>query len=40
MDTPSGLRAAYPLKRISTMEVVRRGIRYTLPVQRKKPAKP
>ena len=31
IDTPAGLRAAYPLKRMETVEVVRRGIQYELP---------
>ena len=31
METPSGLRTAYPLKKMDTVEVVRRGIRYELP---------
>ena len=31
MQTPAGLRTAYPLKRMETAEVVRRGIRYELP---------
>jgi len=31
MDTPSGLRTAYPLKKMETVEVVRRGIEYELP---------
>ena len=31
MDTPSGLRTVYPLKKMETVEVVRRGIQYELP---------
>ena len=31
IDTPAGLRAAYPLKKMDTVEVVRRGIQYELP---------
>ncbi len=31
METPSGLRTAYPLKKMETVEVVRRGIQYKLP---------
>ena len=31
METPSGLRTAYPLKKMETVEVVRRGIQYELP---------
>lgn len=31
METPSGLRTAYPLTRMETVEVVRRGIQYELP---------
>jgi hypothetical protein len=31
MDTPAGLRTAYPLKKLETVEVVRRGIEYELP---------
>jgi hypothetical protein len=30
-DTPSGLRTAYPLTKMTTVEVVRRGIQYELP---------
>jgi hypothetical protein len=41
MKTPAGLRTAYPLKKMATVEVVRRGIQYELPrlqPQRKSPA--
>jgi hypothetical protein len=31
LDTPFGLRTAYPLKKLDTVEVVRRGILYELP---------
>jgi hypothetical protein len=31
MQTPAGLRTAYPLKKMDTVEVVRRGIQYDLP---------
>lgn len=31
IDTPAGLRTAYPLTRLETVEVVRRGIEYELP---------
>ncbi|HMD37227.1 MAG TPA: hypothetical protein VKH42_19765 [Vicinamibacterales bacterium] len=31
METPAGLRTAYPLTKMETVEVVRRGIRYDLP---------
>jgi hypothetical protein len=31
ISTPSGLRTAYPLKKMDTVEVVRRGIQYELP---------
>jgi len=31
IDTPAGLRTAYPLNRMEAVEVVRRGIRYDLP---------
>lgn len=31
METPSGLRTAYPLTKLETVEVVRRGIMYELP---------
>jgi hypothetical protein len=31
IETPNGLRAAYPLKRMESAEVVRRGILYELP---------
>ncbi|HEV3139630.1 MAG TPA: hypothetical protein VGY57_03895 [Vicinamibacterales bacterium] len=31
MDTPAGLRTAYPLTKMETVEVVRRGIQYELP---------
>jgi len=31
MQTPGGLRTAYPLTKMSAVEVVRRGIRYELP---------
>jgi hypothetical protein len=31
IETPSGLRTAYPLKKMETVEVVRRGIQYELP---------
>jgi len=31
MQTPAGLRTAYPLTKMETVEVVRRGIRYELP---------
>ena len=37
MDTPAGLRTAYPLTKMETVEVVRRGIQYELPTLR--PAK-
>ncbi len=38
MDTPSGLRTAYPLTKLESVEVVRRGIEYELP-QKKSPAR-
>jgi hypothetical protein len=31
IQTPAGLRTAYPLKKMETVEVVRRGIQYELP---------
>jgi hypothetical protein len=31
IDTPAGLRTAYPLKKMEAVEVLRRGIRYELP---------
>ena len=31
METPAGLRTAYPLTKMDTVEVVRRGIQYELP---------
>jgi hypothetical protein len=31
METPAGLRTVYPLTKMDTVEVVRRGIRYELP---------
>jgi hypothetical protein len=31
IQTPAGVRTAYPLKKMDTVEVVRRGIRYDLP---------
>lgn len=31
LETPSGLRTAYPITRMDAVEVVRRGIRYELP---------
>lgn len=31
IQTPAGMRTAYPLKKMDTVEVVRRGIRYELP---------
>jgi len=31
METPAGLRTAYPLTKMETVEVVRRGIQYELP---------
>ena len=31
IDTPAGLRTAYPLKKMEAVEVVRRGIEYELP---------
>jgi hypothetical protein len=31
MQTPAGMRTAYPLKKMDTVEVVRRGIQYQLP---------
>ena len=31
LDTPTGIRTAYPLTRMEAVEVVRRGIRYELP---------
>ena len=31
VETPSGLRTAYPLTKMETVEVVRRGIQYELP---------
>lgn len=31
IQTPAGLRTAYPLKKMNTVEVVRRGIQYELP---------
>ena len=41
IQTPAGLRTAYPLKKMETVEVVRRGIQYELPrlrPQRNSPA--
>jgi hypothetical protein len=35
IQTPAGLRTAYPLKKMETVEVVRRGIQYELPRLRK-----
>ncbi len=34
LQTPDGLRTAYPLKKMDTVEVVRRGIQYELPRRR------
>jgi hypothetical protein len=31
MQTPAGLRTAYPIKKWESLEAVRRGIEYTLP---------
>ena len=31
IDTPAGLRTAYPLTKMDAVEVLRRGIRYELP---------
>jgi len=31
IETPAGLRTAYPLKKMEAVEVVRRGIEYELP---------
>ena len=31
IQTPAGLRTAYPLKKMDTVEVVRRGIQHELP---------
>lgn len=31
LETPAGMRTAYPLKKMDTVEVVRRGIQYELP---------
>ena len=40
IDTPAGLRTAYPLTKMETVEVVRRGIRYELPRLMPQRAKP
>jgi hypothetical protein len=40
MQTPAGLRTAYPLTKMDTVEVVRRGIRYELPPLRTTGRKP
>jgi len=43
IQTPAGLRTAYPLKKMDAVEVVRRGIQYELPrlqPQRKSPTPP
>jgi hypothetical protein len=37
LQTPVGMRTAYPLKKMDTVEVVRRGIHYQLPRLRGKP---
>ena len=37
IETPAGLRTAYPLKKMETVEVVRRGIRYELPRMARRP---
>jgi hypothetical protein len=37
IQTPAGLRTAYPLKKMETVEVVRRGIQYELPRMRQRP---
>jgi len=37
IQTPAGLRTAYPLKKMETVEVVRRGIQYELPRLRQRP---
>ena len=37
IQTPAGLRTAYPLKKMHTVEVVRRGIHYELPNLRQRP---
>ena len=39
METPAGLRAVYPLKKMETVEVVRRGIEYNLPRETRAPGK-
>jgi hypothetical protein len=38
IQTPAGLRTAYPLKKMDTVEVVRRGIQYELPRLSRRPA--
>jgi hypothetical protein len=41
IETPAGLRTAYPLSKMETVEVLRRGIRYELPrLSRRPPLKP
>ena len=40
LHTPAGLRTAYPLKKMESVEVVRRGIRYDLPPLRHSTEKP
>ena len=40
LETPSGLRTAYPLTKMETVEVVRRGIQYELPALRESRRKP
>ena len=39
VETPAGLRIAYPLTRMETVEVVRRGIHYELPRLARQPKK-
>jgi len=40
IETPAGLRRAYPLTKMETVEVVRRGIQYELPRLQRTPRRP
>ena len=40
VETPAGLRIAYPLTKMETVEVVRRGIQYELPRLQRSTQKP
>jgi len=40
LETPAGLRTAYPLTKFDSLEAVRRGIEYELPALTTRPARP